>query len=102
MTDKRPMFRDLGLSYEEAGHGIQTAILYRMRREGVEDCNNTSFAGPKHLRVGVNLRAADAAGLARLLMDKGTFTEEEYIEYTRLAVNEELAQEEDALGVTFR
>jgi hypothetical protein len=40
-------------------------------------------------------RAADACGLAKLLMDKGVFTEAEYIEYMRLAANEELARYTD-------
>jgi hypothetical protein len=48
----------------------------------------------KHLRVGVDMRAADARGLAELLIAKGVFTRDEYIEHMRLAANEELARYE--------
>lgn len=105
--NKRPMFRDLGLTYEEAAHGVQSAIRYRLIKSrghypSSESVMSDDFASPKHLRVGIDLRASDAAGLARLLIDKGLFTEEEYVEYMRLAANEELAREQDALGAAFR
>jgi HEAT repeat protein len=48
----------------------------------------------KHLRVGVDMRAADAGGLAMLLISKGLITRDEYIEQVRLAANEELARYE--------
>lgn len=98
---KRPMFRDLGLTYKEAAHGVQSAVRYRMETQTTYPIDYR-FTGPKHLRVGLDLRASDAAGLARLLIDKGVFTEEEYVEYVRLAANEELAREQDDLGVILR
>lgn len=89
--NKLPPFRDLGLTYEEAAHGVQSVIAHEM---GLAAALNSRHGAtePKHLRVGVDMRAADAAGLARLLIDKGLFTLEEYIEYMRLAANEELAR----------
>lgn len=92
-----PPFRDLGLSYADAAHGVQSAIAYRMVLQGPQ-----GDASPKHLRVGIDLSKAEQAGLARLLIDKGVFTLAEYEEYMRLAVNEELARENEALGATFR
>lgn len=88
-------FRDLGLDYASALHGIQTAVLFEMESEGPEH--------PKHTRTGLNARAADASGLAALLISKGVFTADEYCEFMRLAMNEELARYQELhLGITFR
>ena len=85
--------RDLGLTYEEALHGCQSAIAMFGGR-GME---------PKHLRVGVNSALVSNQALVSLLVDKGLFTLEEYMEYLRLAMNEEVAREQDAHpGITFR
>lgn len=80
--------RDLGLSYDEALHGVQTAIKYELEHKA----DQAGIDIIKHLRVGIDARAADAQGLARLLIAKGVFTLEEYIEHMRLAMNEELAR----------
>lgn len=93
--------RDLGLSYEQAAHGIQTAIKYEL-----ENCREHIMSSrtdkDKHLRVGIDLRAADASGLAKLLIDKGVFTADEYVEYMRLAANEELARYTDYIRKQFK
>lgn len=88
--------RDLGLSYEEAMHGVQSAVRYEMTAKGLPD------SGPivdmlKHLRVGVDARASDTLGLVELLISKGVFTGQEYIEQMRLAANEELARYEESV-----
>jgi len=58
---------------------------------------------PKHLRTGINCAMADQSGLAKLLIDKGLITENEYLEAIRLAMNEELARYQALyLGMTFR
>lgn len=89
MTDDSktlPPFRDLGLSYEEAMHGVQSAIRHRMALDGVPDsiANERGLTSRKHMRVGVEMSKSDAAGFARLLIDKGIFTLDEYVEYLRL------------------
>ncbi|MCK1670347.1 hypothetical protein [Bradyrhizobium sp. 150] len=88
--------RDLGLSYEAAAHGVQSAIRYEMaqRKSPVDD-------ELKHLRVGIDMRAADTRGLVELLIEKGVFTGHEYIEQMRLAANEELARYEDHIRRTY-
>lgn len=93
-------FRDLGLGYEEAGHGVQSAVRFEMTQAGVRD------GGPeanmlKHLRTGLDMRAGDMAGLAQLLIDKGVITEAEYVEALRLAANEELARYEEHIQKTY-
>lgn len=98
--------RDLGLSYEGATHGVQTAIKFRMETEQVEE--NKSFVGRKHMRTGIDMSKADMLGLATLLIDKGIITPEEYMEAMRLAANNELAMHEDEANanggpkITFR
>jgi len=95
--------RDLGLSYEEAGHGVQSAIRFEMSQQGFADDEHPGSRGGqdkivhmlKHLRVGIDMRAADHSGLAALLVAKGLITEAEYIEQMRLAANEELARYEE-------
>jgi hypothetical protein len=105
--------RDLGLTYEQALHGLQTAVLHDMN---MWEANNGRHLlperirtedrhpnGPKHLRVGHDCRASDHMALASLLIEKGIITEEEYIERVRLALNDELAgREENHPGVKFR
>ena len=39
---------------------------------------DSSETTPKHLRVGVNSAMVETGALAKLLMEKGVFTEEEY------------------------
>lgn len=83
--------RDLGLTYEEAAHGVQTATAADMVMGG-------KAMEPKHMRVGIDLQKADMLGLIELLIAKGVFTKEEYMEYIRLAANEELAARQDEYG----
>jgi len=90
--------RDLGLTYEEAAHGVQTAIAYDIG-EGRKTTE------PKHMRVGIDMSKADMLGLAVLLMEKGIITSEEYIEAMRLSANEEVAMREEEvkdLNLKFR
>lgn len=88
--------RDLGLTYEQAMHGVQAGIAYAIG-EG------QTLAEPKHLRVGVDSSLSVHYGLCKLLIDKGVFTENEYMEAMRLAANEEVARWEDRIpGVMFR
>jgi hypothetical protein len=85
--------RDLGLSYEAAAHGVQSAIRFEMSLQGFADDDIDIIAHMlKHIRVGLDMRAADHSALAEMLIAKGVMTEAEYIEQMRLAANEELAR----------
>lgn len=90
--------RDLGLSYEDAAHGVQSAIKFELEHDHRIPGSTESI---KHLRTGIDCRAADAQGLAALLIAKGVFTEEEYLEYVRIAMNEELARYTDHVRERF-
>lgn len=94
MSNWRPT--DLGLSYEAAAHGVQTAIAYRMEK-------GDAATEPKHLRVGVDMSKADLGALLMLLVEKGIFTQDEVLEAMRLGANTELAMRElENPGFTFR
>lgn len=69
--------------YEKHLMRMQTGVAY-FQDKGKE-CD------PKHLRVGVNAAMSDQGGLARLLIKKGVFTEDEYVE----AVTEAMGREAD-------
>lgn len=86
---------DLGLSYEEALHAVQSGVAYS-HAKGSDD------GSPKQLRVGVNSALVDSSALAHLLIQKGLITEEEYAEELRLAMNYEAHRYQEHYGVTFR
>lgn len=94
--------RDLGLNYEEAGHGIQSAIRFEMSQLGFPDDDDSRIAKMlKHVRVGLDMRAADHSALVELLIGKGVFSSAEYLEALRLAANEELARYQDHVRETY-
>jgi hypothetical protein len=66
--------------YYDAMHAVQTGVDYYQQVDPDT---------PKHLRVGINSALITASATARLLIDKGVFTEEEH--WAKLA---ELAEEE--------
>jgi len=102
MGTETEKWRDLGLTYEQAAHGMQTAVAFEIEQQRGDD-PNTRSTSPKHLRVGINARAVDHAALAYILIRKGIITEAEYLEELRLAMNDELARYQDAHPpVTFR
>jgi hypothetical protein len=80
---------DLGLSYVDAAHGVQSATQWAQAKLPSDYDHN------KHNRVGIDLSKSDQMGLAALLVDKGLFTWDEYREYMRLAVNKELSDREE-------
>lgn len=57
--------------YHAAMHGMQSGVAFDQER-GSPD------GSPKQLRVGINARAVDHAGLVRLLIDMGLFTVDAY------------------------
>ena len=70
--------------YTDAAHGMQSGVAMMMNRDPSE-------TQPKHLRVGVNAAMSDQGGLVKLLIAKGLFTEEEYVE----AITEAMEAERD-------
>lgn len=66
--------------YIAAAHRVQTGAAMR---QGHPDQT------PKHLRVGIDLGKAEAAGLVDLLIEKGIFTKDEYVKAIADAVEQE-------------
>ena len=58
--------------YFAALHAMQTGVAYDLQ-------HNPSSGTPKHLRVGINSAMVGHGALVKLLLEKGIFTEEEYI-----------------------
>lgn len=78
--------------YMRAAHRVLTAIGFNPDQTQCE---------PKQLRVGVDMRAADARGLARLLIAKGLFTLDEYVTAVADAADLEAAEHEAILQAQF-
>lgn len=66
--------------YLAAGHRLQSALKLEMEALSAAGRLQSSQFSPKHMRVGIDLRAADALGLCRLLITKGVITADEYLE----------------------
>lgn len=85
MADVRDSTIDVD-RYTAAAHAIQSATKLQLAldaQKGGEPAPGlpeTSSASAKHLRVGLDLRAADHASLVRLLIAKGVVTEAEYLQ----------------------
>lgn len=74
--------------YVAAAHAMQTGVALDME----SDPSGTKGATtPKHLRVGINSAMSDMSGLAKLLIEKGIITEDEYTE----AITEAMEREKD-------
>ena len=62
---------ELRLEYHALAHAMQSGVAMKMNYD-------ESDVSPKHLRVGVNSAMVETGAIAKLLMQKGVFTEEEY------------------------
>lgn len=78
--------------YMAAAHRVQTAIAVHPHRPADQY---------KDLRVGTDMSKADSAGLARLLISKGIFTMEEYLDAVADSAEEEAKAKEDQLSALF-
>ena len=58
--------------YEQLAHAMQSGVAMQMEVHPGETT-------PKHLRVGINSAMSDHGALVKLLIDKGVFTEDEYL-----------------------
>lgn len=78
--------------YLKAAHRVQTAVAFHPERP----------RDPyKDLRTGIDLSKSDMAGLVNLLIKKGIFTMEEYLEAVADSVEEEARMKENELSVRY-
>jgi hypothetical protein len=82
---------EAAIRYQAAGHAIQSGVLFDQQ-------TGSDSSSPKHLRTGIDLRAADQAGLANLLIAKGVFTRQEYVEAMADAAEDEQKRYEEYLS----
>lgn len=88
MTDEGKKAKDIE-RYMRAAHRVQTAIAFNPDRPADQY---------KDLRVGLDLSKSDQAGLVTLLIAKGVFTMEEYIEAIANQAEREADTNEDDLS----
>lgn len=78
--------------YLAAAHAVQSGVAAEMAL-------NPKPTEPKHLRVGVNSALVSNVALARLLIEKGVFTLDEYEAAQAAEMEAEQARYEQRLGV---
>ncbi len=69
--------------YQSAAHAMQTGVA-------TEHALGAQDGTPKYLRVGVNSALVNDAAIAKLLIDKGIITEDEYLIATTEAMEAEV------------
>lgn len=86
-----PTEDDINARYLRAAHAVQTGVAYTLEYD-------PSPGTPKHLRTGLDLSKAEHGALVRLLIAKGLFTEDEYLQAIVDAVEEEKRAYEQRLS----
>lgn len=92
MTDDMGRREKASERYTRAAHRVQTAIAFHPERPADQF---------KDLRTGIDLSKADMGGLATLLIAKGVFTHEEYLEAIADSAEREAESKEDALSARY-
>lgn len=85
---------DLRSRYRRLLHSMQAGVALKIQQGSAE-------ASPKHLRVGVNATLSDTAAIADLLIAKGIFTEQEYLEAIVKRMGDEVTRYESELAATY-
>lgn len=80
----------LAEEYMALAHAMQTGVKFDQE-------SGSTDGTPKHLRVGVNSCMVNNDAVARLLMEKGVFTQEEYIQAVVDAMRREVERYEELL-----
>lgn len=92
MTEDKGMIEKFRQRYLKAAHRVQTAISFMPERP------NDPY---KDLRTGLDLSKSDMGGLADLLIEKGIFTKEEYLEAISKSAETEAEVKETELSIRF-
>lgn len=71
------------VDYQSAQHAMQAGVALMVSYEPGE-------TQPKHLRVGINTALCDNAALARLLIEKGIITEDDFVKAITQEMNREV------------
>lgn len=84
---------ELRAKYMSLAHAMQSGV--EMKRSFSKECE------PKHLRVGINSAMVGNGALVQLLIKKGVFTEEEYMEELVAAMEREVKAYEQELSEAY-
>lgn len=84
--------------YTAAAHAMMSGVKTDMETDPTDHAGDTT---PKHLRVGVNSAMATDQAFANLLIAKGIFTLDEYVEAVATAMEAEKARYEQLLTGRF-
>jgi hypothetical protein len=90
---------DFQRRYEIAAHAVQAGVAMEMH--DAPPTISGSAVSPKMLRTGINLAMVEHGALVRVLIAKGLFTEEEYVEQLVLGVEGEKRLYEERLSARF-
>lgn len=80
--------------YLDACHQMQTGVK-------VDQETGSDDGTPKHLRVGINVALCDHAALITLLIEKGVFTQEEYLKKLCETMEQEVERYKKILNTKF-
>lgn len=83
------MIEKLKQKYLDLCHAMQSGVAFRRNKTDQE---------PKHLRVGVNAAMCDTTSIAKLLLAKGVFTEEEFYSTLCETMQEEVDRYRQAIA----
>jgi hypothetical protein len=96
MTEEEKKERELHWErYLAAAHAVQSGVKQLMELKH-------NYGSPKHTRTGVDMQKAEQGGLAKLLIDKGVFTELEYFKAMADAMEREKEEFERELSVLMK
>jgi len=90
--------------YLELLHAVQTGIAWNIAisHPDVSDINQDSnLREHKHLRVGIDVTKSDQGALVSLLIKKGIFTEDEYLDEIVEFMQREVKAYEEGLSAHF-
>lgn len=91
MPELQPPTPEQAEQYNRIAHAIQSGVA-------MELAHDPSSGNPKHLRVGVNLRAVEHSALVRLLIANGIITSAQFYESLLASMQEELGRYEARLS----
>lgn len=87
--------------YKRLAHAMQSGVAFTMQHEDPHEKGTVGSTSHKHLRVGVNAAMSDHGALIALLIEKGIFTEEEYVDKLIEFMRREVKSYEQSLKLRF-
>src|ERR1700677_3493094 len=96
--------QDKSERYMKLAHAVQTGVAMTLAIDHPEvaDINsNQNLREHKHLRTGIDTSKSDHGALVKLLIEKGIFTQDEYLDALLIMIQQEKEAYERKLSVHF-